>query len=296
MANALTTLTNTIMAQEVFKAYTDMLTPLRAFATDFSAEAAQRGDKVQIPYVAASDTAATFAGTYNVQDADATGAQLTIDKHKYVSWGLSDSELSTRPQLELQMFAQNKAAELARAVLVDVWSLITNANYSTAAHVGTAANFDTDDVADIREDCVQAKWPNNMRSLILDETYITYLLKDDSLKDFSQSGSTATLREGSVGRVHGFDVYESTLIPANGENLTGFAARPDGIYVAGRYLEPQANHDYHNVQRFTDAETGITLGYREWYDNDTGTSKVVMEAIYGYLKGSNSSIKRVTSS
>lgn len=294
MANALTNLTNEILAQRIFGAFTDMIAPLNAFASDFSDEAANRGNTIKVAFVEAADAATAFSGTYTMQDADATGKDITLDQHQFVSWSLTDLELANRSQLSLDMFVMRKANALASAVLQNVWALVTNANFGAAAFTGAAATFDTDDVADIREDCVQAKWPNVNRSLILDETYVTNLIKDDSLKDFSQSGSTATLREGAIGRVHGFDTFESTLIPANGENLVGFAAHPDAIYVAMRYLEPQANHNYYRVEKLTN-ESGMTLGYREWYDNDTGTGKVVIEALWGRLLGNGNAIKRMVS-
>lgn len=295
MANALTTLTHTLLAQTALEAFLVDIAPLMVFARNFSDTAAQRGDKVKVPFISAADAAVNFAGTYTIQDADAEGKDITLDKHKFVSWGLTDLELVNNPQVELERFARQKGHQLAKAVFQDIMSQVTNANYGAAIFTGAASSFDSDDLVDIREDLVQAGFPEMGRALILKETYYSYLLKDNDVKDASFSGTTDPIQQGAVRRLLGMDIYESTLIPANGENLVGVACHPDGILFAGRYLAPQPGHNYANAQAVTDPQTGITLGFREWYDNDTGTMKRVLEVLYGYQVGNTSALKRLVS-
>lgn len=300
MANTLTTLTHTILATKVMEAFTQIVAPVRSMVTDFSAEAVQRGDKVKVPYVSGGYSASDFNGTYLVQDSTVEGLDITIDKRKYVSWGLTTENLATMPQLSLEMFAKQKANALASAFLADVWSVITNANFGAAAKTSSAANFDADDVVDIREACVAANWPANMRSLVLDEAYVAYLLKDNAIQDASASGSTDPLREGSIRRLAGFDIYESTLIPANGENLVGFACLPDAIYIANRALIPDeaANRAGVQTEVITDPNgSGLTMVMRDWFDPNTDAHKKILEINYGYRAGGNTAaLKRVVSS
>jgi hypothetical protein len=44
-----------------------------------------------------------------------------------------------------------------------------------------------------------------------------------------------------------------------------------------------------------DEKTGITLGYREFYDNDSGNVVAVLECFYGYALGEAASLKRIVS-
>ena len=46
-----------------------------------------------------------------------------------------------------------------------------------------------------------------------------------------------------IRRLAGFDIFETTILPENGEKLVGFAAHPSGLAVAMRYLEPVAEYD-----------------------------------------------------
>lgn len=303
MGNTFTTLTHTILAQKALEAFVAAFAPMRAFAQNYSAEAAQKGDKVKVLWVGAQSAAQSFAGTYTMQDSTAEGKDITIDKHEFVSWGLTDKELSTQPQLSLERFARQKGFQLAKKVFQDHLSLVTAANFGSDAISGaggdvltsSAANFDGDDVIDISTACDLDDWPEMDRSLILSPSYHAGIRKD--LKSADGFGSDVVMRQGKVPSLDTFQqVFKTSLIPGNGENLVGFAAHPDAILSAIRYLRPQEDHNYQVAEPVTDADTGITLGFRAWYDPDTGTSKRVLECNYGYALGNSIAIKRIVSS
>lgn len=292
MANAITDMNSTILANAIFESFLDKITPLTRFARNFSAAAAKRGDKVRVNLVSSADAAATFAGSYNIQDADADGTDITLGAPIYTSWGLTDLELANNPELSLEMFAAQKANKLAKAVLQSVWANITVANFANEIEV-TAANFDSDEVADLREDANVLNWPEEMRSLILGPADMTGLLKDGDIKASDAFGGSEAIRQGKVPVLYGFGVLESNLIPANAENLRSFAAYPDALAVAMRYHAPQSGHNYNEAMAMTDPESGITLGFRSWYDPKTGTMNNVMDAIVGSAVGNGSSLIRI---
>jgi hypothetical protein len=295
MANTLTTLTNAVLAQMAVDAAVSALAPLNAFTTDFSADAAKRGDKVKVKYIPEQDDAVDFEGTYVMQDGDAEGKDITLSGHKYVSWGFSDQELATRPQLQLEDLARQKGYKLAKKIFQDILSLVTDANFGTEVFNNSAANFDSDDVAAIRGACSTAGMPVDLRrSLILTPDYITSLVQDNAIK--SDFHSDAALRDGIVARLMGFNVYETPNVPGNSENLVGFAAYPTALFVAMRYLQPGNGAD-----RVIDAfpviheGTGMTFGYRHWYDPNSGVEKAVLECVYGKLVGDPAMLKRIES-
>lgn len=305
-ANSFTTLTNTIIASLALEAFTKRLTPLMAFATNFSNEAVQRGDKVKVCFVSAASAATDFSGSYAVQGSTAEGKDITIDKRKYVSWGLTTEELATQPQLNLERFAKQKGNALAKAVLVDIWSLITAANFGSSAYsqgsggdvvTVTAANFDSTEVSQLLECCDVDDWPEEDRALVLSPAYYAALFNDaDVIGTLGLNGGSA-LGDGVIRGMLGFDIYKSNVIPANAENLTGFAANPNGILIAMRSLIPEANvANRPMVQPLTDPESGITIVMREWFSPEDDTTKRVLECNYGYLKGNADAVKRIKSS
>ena len=299
MANAITSLTDTIISNAAIQAFTDAIAPLTAFARNVSPEAAARGDKVKVLSTPAQDAAIDFvpATGYTMQDADADGLDVSIDKHKFVSWGLTDTELSKNPQLNIEEFGQQKGFQLAKAVLQDIWSIITLANYGAAAFVGAAGAFDADDVVDISAACDAASWPEMNRSLILGATYHASLRKDNAVQDASAYGNADAIQRGGINSLDTFSkLFKSNLVPANAQNLVGFAAYPDALLVAMRYLAPQEGNKYFQAAPITDPNgSGFTIGFRDWYDENLGQRRKVLECVYGYLKGNGNGIKRMTS-
>ena len=62
-----------------------------------------------------------------------------------------------------------------------------------------------------------------------------------------------------------------------------------------RYLAPQDGHKYNRAEPLSDSESGITIGLRDWYDENTGQRKRVWECVYGYEVGIAAGIKRLVS-
>lgn len=295
MANTLDSgLNGTLISQAGLDAFVGAFAPMQAFTTDFDPAPASKSDTIQVPYVPAASSAADFAGTYTRQDSTLNKRTITLNKHKFVSWYLSDVAIAKSPAVALERFGMQKGYQLAKAVFVDILSAVTNANFGAAASTGLAANFDFADVIDIKQACDAADMPEAPRSLVLGSSYYNALLKDTVIKDAAALGATAN-QTGSLPNLSGFITYRSSLIPANAENLVGFAAYPSAIVTAMRYLQPSGRSQDGIYRPVADENTGITLGYREFYDNDKGEVVAVLEAFYGYALGEASALKRIVS-
>jgi hypothetical protein len=288
MANTLTNIAHTQLLMRALAAYKKALLPITRFANSITPETiveGSTGQTVKVPFVPRQGTARQFNGTYIFDGSTVVGIDVDIDKHQYESWEFTDTEIANYPAITLGMedIATQKGNSLGEAVLVDILSVLLETNYPITPLVSLANAFDADDLVDLREKAADYHWPHAGRFLALDPSYMTGLLKDDSVRDASASTLSDPLLEGSVRRLLGFDIYEPTFIPGNGENLVGFAALPNAMAVAMRVLMP-LRPNVVNHQVITDPETGLSIGYREWYDPDTGKLKAVIEANYGYKK------------
>lgn len=297
MANSIDSgLNQVIISNAVLEAFTAAFAPMTAFTTDFTPDAKEKYDTINVPYVPAASAASDFAGTYNAQDTTINKKQIVLNKHKYVSWYLTDTQVAKSPSISIQRFGNQKGFQLAKAVFQDILSAVTAANFSTAALVSSAANTDSDDIVDIKSVCDIANMPLSPRSLVLSSDYVNALLKDNAVQDAAAFGNAEAIQEGRLPRIAGFDLYQTNLIPSNSENLVGFASYPSAIAIAMRYLQPQGTTIDGIYQVVSDPNSGITLGYREWYDNAAGARVAVMEAFYGYVLAEAAALKRVTSS
>lgn len=289
-------LNNELVSSAVLNAFVSEITPILGFSTNFSDAIGSRGDTVHVPYVPAASAAANFSAAtgYTRQDTTLDKKTVELNKHKFVSWRVTDLEQTKSSAVSLEMFGMQKGFQLAKAVFQDILSIVTSANYGAAGLTSTAANFDSNDVADLALVCDQAEMPSSPRSLILGSSYYWALAKDSGIKSSDAFGGSEAIRDGRIPNVFGFNLFKSNLIPANAQNLTGMAAYPSAVAVAMRYLAPVGGGG-DGVYRAVVDPSGITLGYREFYDNDLGERVAIMEALYGYSVAEASALKRIVS-
>lgn len=288
-----TVLTNEILLTEALNAFVAGLMPLTALTADFSAAARQKGNKISVPRCAAATAAATFTGTYTMQDSVADEVEITLDQHEYVGWYLTDTQINNSGQMSLQLWARQKGAALAKKVLQNVLGALTTTNYGAPVLTGTPGSTDSDDLLTIRNACNTAGMPEQDRALILGGDFMLPILKD--LKSAYVLGGSEIVRDGRPPRLFGFQPFESSLIPTNGCALVGAAIHPSGLAAAMRYNQPQDGHNLIEARPVTDPETGITFGYRKWYSADNGEMRCVLEAIFGKSVGITNGCKLIVS-
>jgi hypothetical protein len=284
-----------ILLDTFLEAYRMALLPFSAFSTDFSDQQVREGDKVDVGYIPLADAARVFGGSYTIQKSDYQVKSVTIDKHQYVSWGLKDSDLYSKSIVSLQAQFRQKAFALASAVLTDVLGVVKLADFGAAVFTGAAAGFDLDDVADIRTAVVKAKWPQGARALILGADYYGNVVKENNFQDVAAAGTSQVRETGKLPRLYTFDTYETESIPDNGENLVGMACMPSAIAVASRYLAPRRPEKYLESRALKDTDTGLTVGFRNDYNTETGVEWMVFEANYGFSKLETAALKRIVS-
>jgi len=297
MANTIATgLKLDLLAEAALTAFKARLLPLRLFSTSFVGVELQGTDVVRVPYYPlATATSKDFNGSY-VHDAgtDTQSKPVTVNKRKYQPLSFTSQELARQPLLNVQQHGMLRGQKLAEDVLADILSLVTLANFGAAALTTAAANFDFDDVFDLRTACNDAHWPIAGRGLILDTAYTGALLKDAATIDAISGLSLAEWNTLPV--VNGFSIAETTLIPANGEHLVGMAVYPSAILVAMAPIPPAGRvADVVDYRVYTDPDTGITLAAREWADANADTTKWTLECNYGYGLGETAAIKRIVS-
>jgi len=288
-------LNNDIVRQGALQGFVDALLPLAAFSFDVSPMAGERGSSVSVGLISAQ-AAGNFAGSYKT-DPDSTVGEVavTLNVHKFKTVHLTDTQLANSSVLKLEELGYQAGHAVGVAFVTDVLSIVTADNYGAAVHTGLASAFDSDDVVDIRTALGTAKVPLANRKLVLDGDYIGALLKDDSIKTVANLGSAEAVKDGMFTKLSGMNVYESDVIPANAENLVGFAGNGSGMAIAMRYLAPQDGNTYAAAEPLVDPETGMVLGMREWYDNDTGTKYLTFEAMGGKAVGIAAGLKRIVS-
>ena len=123
-----------VVAQSALEAFSNYLTPLNAFSTDFGGEIGTRGQVVNVP-IFNGYTAGTFAGNYTTGASNDVGAaEVTINRHRYKTISLTDLEVANNGSgaTNTERFGRQLGYALATAVFEDVLSVVTAANFGTA--------------------------------------------------------------------------------------------------------------------------------------------------------------------
>jgi len=297
MANSITGVNDDIISANVLSGFISGIAPIMALATDFSDDAAKKGDRISVlrdnSTIDGAVTKSSHAA-YTIQDANSDSFEISLGQPKYVSWSLDDTEIAQSSVVNLEVFGRRKGHKLAAGILQDILSPVTAANFGSAAFTGAASTFDADDVADIKNAADIADWDAMERYLVLSPAYYNSLLKDAGIASSDAFGGIEAIRQGQIPTLMGFKLIMSNLIPSNGENLVGFASSAQGLATAFRYLQPQEGNTYFRAERLTDP-SGMTLGLRDWYSNDTGVRNRVIESVYGYSVGLPTGMLRIVS-
>ncbi len=278
-----TNLQNPLFANAALQAFVAELAPFSAFSTNFSPEPAVRGSPVLVPLVAAL-TATTFAGNYAISGGSASVITVTMNRQKHVPVGQSDLDAANSSRASLELFGFQQGRALAQAVLQDIFTLLTTANFGSATAISSTV-MSVEAIRASRLLLNQANAPYSPRSLILDAVPMDALL---GITNFVQSYAYAqnnVLQEGKLYKALGFNLSElNNLFPSTG-SVMGFAAHASAIAIAMRYLAPQNPGRYDDARAITDPSTGLTIGLRDHFDPNTGMRYVNLEALYGFSVG-----------
>ena len=280
-----------------------MLAPLSAFSLNLSSDIQEQGTTVSTRITPAAtaatdlvdDESSSYAAVIDNQST--TAVQVTLDPHPVTGFAITDAEVqNVRGGVlsdTINRMVDSHIRGIAEDILDTLFALVTNANYSTAGLVTTAANFDADDVADLRVVADDAGWPQGEGTLMLNSTFYGALVKDNAIQDFSASQSDA-LRSGTLPSLSGFTVIKAPTLPTNSENLAGFICMPDAAAIAMRGVDTQARDKFESYQILQDDTTGAVLTYSALWTQTYRRVEHVFEALYGVKKAQAASLKRIT--
>lgn len=301
MTNTLGGINAAIIAQVAVDNFKYAIAPLNAFTTDFSEEAKNPSESITtriITKLAGYDFTGNYTDNANVVTVEKT---VTLNKHIVQAVHLSDVEAGKSGVRDLlDKLIPEAAYAVGKRAFDYVMLQVKKATYTESEIVSTAANWDGDDVADLRTKVSKLAWGID-RSLVLEPDYIGALLKDEAkiINPESNSGNIRPLRDGALTRLFGFDVFEVTdIVPSTSpqEYIVGFAATPAAGAVAARPVNPQiVNNAILDYAVATDEKTGLSIGVRIFYDVTTGKKYAVVETLIGFVSAQASGLVRIVS-
>ena len=292
MANTLGGVNLAQIAQQTLETLSAEMPIVSAFTTDFSSDVADVGESVSTR-VATAVSAGDATSGYSATDVTSTAKTITLNKHKHFTAAFTDLEIAKGGMDMLERtFVRPAVHAVVNAMMDDLLALAITATYSNEVTVA-AGSFGADDVADLAGDLTTLNVPKSGRALVIKPSYYANLAQDNAIQASYAYGGPGSIQDNAVPKVHGFNVYEYSDIPANSESLEGFACGPEALIIAGR--QPALPENWAGaVESVQDPGTGVTLQLRNWYEGKDGAQYITATLIYGVAAGTNS-MKRIVS-
>ena len=179
--------------------------------TEYEGEITGQGNKVNIRTVPAV-TVGDYSGTVSYADVSTSVIELLIDKAKSYAFKVDDI-LKVQADIAFQNEASKDAAEQMRiAVETDVLANIPTAASTILDKASVSKANVLDHILEAARKLDELNIPDSDRFLVLSPLYIE-MLKGSDLRQVQITGdSTSPLRNGKVGMIDRFTIYQSNLL------------------------------------------------------------------------------------
>lgn len=230
---------------------------------------------------------------YSVQNPTATKIDLSLNKHKEVTFAVESRALSTVNQNVIQGYVEDACIVLAEQIDTDLLAMY--ASIAAGNTITNAGNMTEANILSARKILTDQRTPALMkRFLIVSTTQANALLQIDRLVRYdalgvsndipdAQVGLPIRTMAGSLGKVHGFELCESQLIPTAGSPAAAknIALAEDAILFASRPLENPDGNLGVQATVITDPDSGIALRLLHSYQHLMGAHAITLDVLYG---------------
>ena len=229
--------------------------------TDYEGEISGQGDKVHIRTVP-SVTINDYTGSITNADLSTSTVELLIDQAKYYSFKVDDI-VSAQADIDMLEAASADAAEGMRiavetAVLASVVSGATTIESSTTTI--TASNI-LERILLASKTLDELNIPEEGRYIVMSPEFISLLKQSELRQAYLTGDGTSPLRNGEVGTVDRFTVYQSNMLFTDTSGATSgatnvLAGHPKAITFASQFTNSET---VRLESTFADAVRGLKV-------------------------------------
>jgi len=283
------------LAQQSLDVLLPKLVMLSLVTTDFSDEVSDSGATIstRIPTgLTGTTNLETLGWAGSAEAVTTTERKVALGNLEGFVIGFKDTEWSKSSINLRELFVRPGVALVAKRMQDKLFALFTSSNYANKKVV-TAANFDSDKVADIAGAATDLNWPDADRVLLLKTGYFTALTKDPAVKAAYAYGTSAVVQNRQIPALSGFSpVVEAPSLPSNSEDLSGVALNRQAACIAARV--PAVPADFPGeISVVQDPDSGFSLQMRKWYSADLGKYFLGMGFLGGACVGNANAAIRI---
>lgn len=272
-----------VWAQRALDTLKANLVLARMVTRDADMEPGFVGKTLNIPYPGAFTPVSKAADSPLAPQTPVGGGTVavTLDKHKAVDFLVEDvAQAQARPSL-IDRYMQPAALALAEAIESDIFALYAGLG-GTVGSDGVDISAAT--VREARRVLNQARIPMTDRVMVVSPKDEIALLGDPTLAAYWANARAAGVSEGAIGRLYGFDVYVSQLVPVvpgTPNSTKNIAMGRDTFILATRPFTPPPAGSGVQVATVSDPDIGLVLRVLYAYDIAHRGVRVGVDVLYG---------------
>jgi len=210
---------------------------------DYEGEISGQGDKVNIRTVPAV-TINDYTGTVTNQDLTSSTIELLIDQAKYYSFKVHDI-LAAQADVNMLEAASADASEGMRiAVETDVLSSVVTGATTVGAQATITSSNILAAILDQAKALDELNIPEEGRFIVLSPEFVSMLKQSELRQAYLTGDGTSPLRNGKVGMVDRFNVYQSNMLYTPGSGADAgythvLAGHPKAISFASQFTSAE---------------------------------------------------------
>jgi hypothetical protein len=210
--------------------------------TEYEGEISGQGNKVIIRTVP-NITVGNYDGSVSYADVTTQNVELNIDKAKSYAFKVDDI-LKVQADINFQNEASKDAAEQMRiAVETDVLGNIPTAATTILDTASVSATNLLDHILEAGRKLDELNIPDSDRFMVLSPLYIEMLKKSELRQAYLTGDGTSPLRNGKVGQVDRFTIYQSNLLSIGTGGDAGktfcLAGHPKATCFASQFVKTE---------------------------------------------------------
>ena len=276
-----------VIAQKAIASLKVKLPALAAFSTSFGAQVQDKGVSVTVPLIG-SKTGGDFSGNYTTDASNnVSSTTVTLDQSTDSVTGLTDIEYADTGLQILSDYAAEDMYAVAKVCVDYALGIVTVANYQREFEVA-AASFAVSSVISLKAEAMKRGFDTGI--IMLNATsYAACLASYVTAVTFTPGQNPETTE------FLGFKVIPYMSMPTS-EALIGICCNPVALAVASRPVAVLPGAGTGTQQAVvTDADSGISLGLRSYYSNDTGRQIQAVHQVHGAAVGKADALIRIVS-
>lgn len=290
MANSFGTVKTDIIAQEALTRLLQNLAFVKDIHTDFSQSALALGSSV-VTHIITEATGVTVDAsktyTEQAQNMAQTDVKVPLGTHKAITFQLSDAERDGSQINLMNRYADVASYGLGKAMVEELLGTNTlgnnGGNISKSLSLGVANKFTMGEVIDLGAQMDADGIPEVGRFIVAHPQVLARLEKELTEVSNSSFNVGGTILNGGFSKIRGFNVYayNGGILDKASNKVGAVAGFSDSLALVTAPPSLPPSSAGADLSYVSDANTGLTIQKRQWYDADASKFNYVLTMYMG---------------